>query len=158
MIICYLSKISQKRYIDYWFQCRNSYLKHTSVSENVTRSTKMACCYIVTMAFAVRFVLSLKYSALAWTVYARLFEMFQPSQITSLTIVYSTVYSRRRSKKTSKLRVTGLWAGNSPVTAEFPAQKASNAEKVSIWWSHHGPFYRTIVPTVYSIISQYCFR
>ena len=35
---------------------------------------------------------------------------------------------RRRSKKTSKLRVTGLCAGNSPVTGEFPAQKASNAE------------------------------
>ena len=34
----------------------------------------------------------------------------------------------RRSKKTSKLRVTGLCAGNSPVTGEFPAQRASNAE------------------------------
>ena len=40
---------------------------------------------------------------------------------------------RRRSKETSKLRVTGLFAGNSPVTGEFPAQKASNAENVSIW-------------------------
>ena len=39
---------------------------------------------------------------------------------------------RRRSKKTSKLRVTGLCAGNSPVTGEFPAQMASNAENVSI--------------------------
>ena len=55
------------------------------------------------------------------------------SQITSLTIVYSIVDSRRRSKKTSKLRVTGLCEGNSPVTDEFPAQSASNAEKVSIW-------------------------
>ena len=44
----------------------------------------------------------------------------------------------RRSKKTSKLRVTGLCAGNSPVTGEFPAQRASNAENVSIWWRHHG--------------------
>ena len=35
---------------------------------------------------------------------------------------------RRRSKKTSKLRVTGLCAGNSPGTGEFPAQMASNAE------------------------------
>ena len=33
-----------------------------------------------------------------------------------------------RSQKTSKLRVTGLCAGNSPVTGELPAQKASNAE------------------------------
>ena len=44
---------------------------------------------------------------------------------------------RRRSKKTSKLRVTGLCAGNSPGTGEFPAQMASNAENVSIWWRHH---------------------
>ena len=40
---------------------------------------------------------------------------------------------RRRSKKTSKLRVTGLCAGNSPETGEFPAQRASNAENVSIY-------------------------
>ena len=45
---------------------------------------------------------------------------------------------RRRSKKTSKLRITGFCAGNSPVTGEFPAQMASNAENVSIWWRHHG--------------------
>ena len=44
---------------------------------------------------------------------------------------------RRGSKKTSKLRVTGLCAGNSPETGEFPAQIASNAENVSIWWRHH---------------------
>ena len=60
------------------------------------------------------------------------------SQITSLTIVCAAVYSRHRSKKTSKLRVTGLYAGNSPVTGEFPAQRASNAGNVSIWWRHHG--------------------
>ena len=44
---------------------------------------------------------------------------------------------RRRSKKISKLRVTGLCEGNSPVTVEFPAQRASNAENVFIWWRHH---------------------
>ena len=38
---------------------------------------------------------------------------------------------RRRSKKTSKLRVTGLCAGNSPGTGEFPAQIASNPKNVS---------------------------
>ena len=59
------------------------------------------------------------------------------SQITSLTIVYSTVYSKRRSKKTSKFRVTVLWEGTSPVTGEFPAQKASNVENGSIRWRHH---------------------
>ena len=44
---------------------------------------------------------------------------------------------RRRSQKTSKLRTTGLCAGKSPVTGEFPAQNASNAENISIWWRHH---------------------
>ena len=44
---------------------------------------------------------------------------------------------RRRSKKTSKLRVTGLCEWNSPVTGEFPAQRANNMETVSIWWRHH---------------------
>ena len=45
---------------------------------------------------------------------------------------------RRRSKRTSKLRVTGLCAGNSPATGEFPAKRASNAENIFIWWRHHG--------------------
>ena len=53
-----------------------------------------------------------------------------------LMIVYSTVFSRCRSKKTSKLSVIGLCKGNSPVTDDFPAQRASNAENVSIWWRH----------------------
>ena len=44
---------------------------------------------------------------------------------------------RRKSKKTPKLRVTGLCAGNSPVTDEFPVQRASYAENVYIWWRHH---------------------
>ena len=58
------------------------------------------------------------------------------SQITSLTIVYLTVYS--------KLRVTGICVGNSPVTGEFPAQMACNAENVSIWWRHHDILYCNI--------------
>ena len=56
------------------------------------------------------------------------------SQITSLT----SVCSMYRSKKASKLRVTGLCMGNSLVTGEFPAQRASNTENVSIWWRHYG--------------------
>ena len=38
---------------------------------------------------------------------------------------------KRLLKKTSKLRNTGLCEGNPPVTCEFPAQMASNAENVS---------------------------
>ena len=44
---------------------------------------------------------------------------------------------RRRSQKTSKLRVTGLCAGKSPGTGDFPAQRTSNVENVSTWWRHH---------------------
>ena len=44
---------------------------------------------------------------------------------------------RRRSKKISKLCVTGLCEGKSPVTGEFSTQRASNAENVSNWWRNH---------------------
>ena len=46
---------------------------------------------------------------------------------------------RRRSKKTSTLRVASLGEGNSPVIGWFPAQRASNSENVSIWWRHYVP-------------------
>ena len=46
MIRCYLAKISQKRYLLHWFQYRNSYFEHPSVSENSAKSAKMACCLL----------------------------------------------------------------------------------------------------------------
>ena len=58
------------------------------------------------------------------------------SQITSLTIVYSTVIQAQIKENIKAPRHWPLW-GNSPVTGEFPAQRASNAENVSIWWRHH---------------------
>ena len=60
------------------------------------------------------------------------------SQITSLTIVYSSVYSDADQRKHQSSASLALCAGNSPVTGEFPTQRASNAENVSIWWRHHG--------------------
>ena len=51
------------------------------------------------------------------------------SQITSFTIVYSSVYSGADKRKHQ--------SSASLVTDEFPTQKASNAENVSIWWRHH---------------------
>ena len=59
------------------------------------------------------------------------------SQITSLTIVYSTVYSGADQRKHQNSASLALVRGNSLVTDEFPAQMASNAESVSIWWRHH---------------------
>ena len=52
------------------------------------------------------------------------------SQITSLTIVYSTVYSGADQIKHQS-------SETSPGTGEFPTQMASYAENVSIWWRHH---------------------
>ena len=74
-----------------------------------------------------------------WNVYGHYRDVIMSamaSQITGVPIVYSAVCSGR-SKKTSKLRVTGLCKGNSPVTDEFHAQRASNTKNVSIWWRHH---------------------
>ena len=65
---------------------------------------------------------------------------------------------RRKSKKTSKLRVTGLCAGNSPGTGEFPAQMASYAENVSIWWRHHDHFCMTVVTYILYDLSIFYHR
>ena len=62
---------------------------------------------------------------------------------------------RRGSKKTSKLRVTGLCAGNSPVTGEFIAQMASNAENDSIWWRHHELTWINIIPRMDQLSGRY---
>ena len=59
------------------------------------------------------------------------------SLITSLTIVYSTVYSdadqRKHQSSASLAFVWGIHWG--PVNS--PPQMASNAENVFIWWRHH---------------------
>ena len=62
------------------------------------------------------------------TVDAQKEEVFFPDLLITL---------QRHAKKTSKLCITGLCEENSPVTSEFPAQRASNMENVSIWWRHH---------------------
>ena len=51
------------------------------------------------------------------------------SQITGVSIVRSP-YCRGRSKKTSKLRVIDLCAGNPPVAGGFPLPRASDAENI----------------------------
>ena len=55
-----------------------------------------------------------------------------------------------RSKNTSKLRITGLWVGNSPVTNEFLAQRASNTQNVSVWWCH-----RVMLSNTHILVSNY---
>ena len=57
------------------------------------------------------------------------------SQITSLTIVYSTVYSDADQRKHQSSASLSFVCGE--FTGEFLAQMASNAENVSIWWRDH---------------------
>ena len=59
------------------------------------------------------------------------------SQISSVWIVYSNVYSGAEQRKRQSSASLAFVEGNSPVTGEFPAQGASKAENVSIWWRHH---------------------
>ena len=57
------------------------------------------------------------------------------SKITSLTIVYSTVYSHIKENIKAP-RHWPLW-GKFTGDRWIPIQRASNAENVSIWWRHH---------------------
>ena len=59
------------------------------------------------------------------------------SPITSLTFVYSTVYSDANQRKHQSSASLAFFVRNSPGTGEVPAQMASNAENVSILWRHH---------------------
>ena len=53
------------------------------------------------------------------------------SQIASASIVYSTVVQAQIKEHIKAPRHWPLWRG------EFPAQRASNTEKISIWLRHH---------------------
>ena len=71
------------------------------------------------------------------------------SQITNLTIIYSTVFNQTHIKENNnylrqhRYKIMGCFLTaqnhyrNSPRTGEFPAHMASNAENASIWWRHH---------------------
>ena len=66
------------------------------------------------------------------------------SQITSLMIVYSTVYSGTDQRKQQS---SASLAFARRMTGEFPAQRASNAENVSIWWHHMEAASLPLTPT-----------
>ena len=63
-----------------------------------------------------------------------------PFQITGVSMVCSTIFIRRRSKKTPKLRVTSLCEGNPSVTGGSP---------------HKGPVTRKMFPFDYVIMRQF---
>ena len=68
------------------------------------------------------------------------------SQITSLTIVHSTVYSdadqRKHRSSASLAFVWGIHRG------------PCNAERVSIWWHHHG----TVIWDALTIMWHHCYK
>ena len=73
------------------------------------------------------------------------------SKITSLTIVYSTSSQAQGKENIKAPRHWPLW-GNSPDTGEFPAEMASNAENVSIWWRHHVQKTHSVVAKLLCIV------
>ena len=50
---------------------------------------------------------------------------------------FAQPFDQAQIKENIKVRRHRLWWGNSPVTGEFPAQRASDADNVSISWRHH---------------------
>ena len=63
------------------------------------------------------------------------------SQITNLTIVYTSVYSGADQKNIKAPRRWPLW-GEFTGDRWIPQTKASNAESICIWWRHHGMYLR----------------
>ena len=51
--------------------------------------------------------------------------------------LYARPFVQVQIKENIKAPRHWLCEGNPPVIGEFPAQRASNAENVSIWWRHH---------------------
>ena len=80
------------------------------------------------------------------------------SQITSLMIVYSAVYSGADQRKYQSSASLAFVRGNSQVTGEFPAQRASDAENVSISWRHHIKMFNPVImsSTLVSIFVVNC--
>ena len=72
------------------------------------------------------------------------------SQITSLTVVYSTVYSEADQRKhQSSASLAFVWGIHRD--RWIPRTKASYAENVSIWWRHHVP----LIPACCTILPNY---
>ena len=116
------------------YQCnkRKDPLRCHSISPN--KQSKIACvlCEIPTSSVTYPYIVLFCTETLQW----RHNERDGTSDHQTYDCLLNRL-CRRRSTRTSKICVTGLCAGNSPVTGEFPAQRTSDTENVSIWWRHH---------------------
>ena len=116
-----------KIHVEYGHSNKNDVVSHWRVNNS---STRVPCHDAVhPMKYATYFVVG--WSRLH---YGDVIMGAIASQITSLTIVYSNVYSDADQRKHQSSASLAFVRG----TGEFPAQMASNAENVSIWWRHHG--------------------
>ena len=72
------------------------------------------------------------------------------SQITSLTVVNSFIQTQMKEN----IKAPRHWplSGEFTGTGEFPAQRASYAENVSIWWRHHVPWLKPAIVAFLSAI------
>ena len=66
-------------------------------------------------------------------------------------LLFIKVTSKWARWRLDGLLVIGLYEWNSLVTGEFPSQRASNAENVSIWWRHHAKYVPRRIIFVYFI-------
>ena len=67
------------------------------------------------------------------------------SQNTSLTIVYSTVYSGADQIKHQSSASLAFVRGTHRSPVSSPAQMANNAENVSIWWRRHAEVFLSLL-------------
>ena len=58
---------------------------------------------------------------------------------TPVFVIFACFSLQWRHNEHNNIKAPRHWplCGNSPRAGEFPAQMASNAESVSIWWRHH---------------------
>ena len=63
------------------------------------------------------------------------------SHITDVSIIYWIVVQAQIKENIKAPRHWPLEGGNSPLTNEFAAQRANNAENAFIWWRHHIVFW-----------------
>ena len=122
----------------HWFEARVRHVKQRhliiqSYPNFVKSPMKLRFGYVITSNR--HCVMSLFIHA-AFSHYSDAIMTTMASQITSLPIVFSTVYSdanQRNIKAPRHWHLCGEFTG----TGEFPAQRASYAENISIWWRHH---------------------
>ena len=79
-----------------------------------------------------------KKARVAVTHYSDVIMSAMASQITSVSIFYSTVCSDADQRKHKAPRHWPLWGEFIGDDRWFLSQRVSNAENVSIWWRHHG--------------------